>query len=202
MLRITSCRFLLSSTDVKKMGPHPAFEFAFIGRSNVGKSSLINALTQRKNLAKTSATPGKTALINVFKINEKWNLVDLPGYGFAKRSKSEQQKFTNLIQHYCTERHVLTCLFILIDIRHELQQIDAEFITWVVQHQLPFALIFTKADKLGKQKAEAQLKYFEQKLNTILDEAPNMFMSSALYNTGVSEILNFMGHVMQVPTHE
>lgn len=202
MLRITSCRFLLSCTDIKHMGASPAFEFAFIGRSNVGKSSLINALTQRKQLAKTSATPGKTALINVFKINEQWNLVDLPGYGFAKRSKSEQQKFTTLIQHYCTERRALTCLFILIDIRHKLQQIDAEFISWVTQHRLPFALIFTKADKLGNQKAKIQFTYFENLLQSLLDEPPNMFLCSALENKGIADILDFMGHIMQNPVHE
>ncbi len=178
------------------------FECAFIGRSNVGKSSLINALTQRKQLAKTSATPGKTALINLFRINEQWNLVDLPGYGFAKRSKTEQETFTGLIQQYCLKRNTLSCLFVLIDIRHPLQSIDSEFILWLAQHERPFAVILTKSDKLGKQKIKEQERYFENQFLLLLSEPPNLFTCSASDRTGISEISDFIQHLMANGAHE
>jgi GTP-binding protein len=200
--RYKTCRFLASYSNVKSMENRLGFECAFIGRSNVGKSSLINALTQRKQLAKTSATPGKTALINLFRINEQWNLVDLPGYGFAKRSKTEQETFTGLIQQYCLKRNTLSCLFVLIDIRHPLQSIDSEFILWLAQHERPFAVILTKSDKLGKQKIKEQERYFENQFLLLLSEPPNLFTCSASDRTGISEISDFIQHLMANGAHE
>ncbi len=167
-------------------------EFAFIGRSNVGKSSLINALCNNNKLAKTSAQPGKTKLINHFLINEKWFLVDLPGYGYAKTSKEQKENFERLIIDYCTKRTNLSCLFILIDSRLPIQQIDAEFVQWCGEKNIPFSIVFTKTDKLSKSELKKNLAAMEKKLLLIFTELPNCFITSAQNKTGVKEILEFI----------
>jgi GTP-binding protein len=167
-------------------------EYAFIGRSNVGKSSLVNMLVGQKNLAKVSARPGKTQLINHFVINETWYLVDLPGYGYAKTSNSVKEKFQKLISEYILKRENLYCLFVLIDIRHEPQKIDVEFITWLGENQIPFALIFTKADKLGKVSAQKNIADYNNELKKLWDELPPYLISSSLEEIGKEEIIEFI----------
>ena len=161
---INSAEFIISNTDVKKCPTGTLPEYAFIGRSNVGKSSLINMLTGRNKLAMTSSTPGKTMLINHFLINKKWYLVDLPGYGYARRSKKDQEKLRGIIEGYILDREQMTCLFLLIDCRHEPQKIDLEFIEWLGECGVPFSIIFTKADKLGPECVKANVKVFLDKL--------------------------------------
>jgi GTP-binding protein len=189
---IKQARFLISNTDVAKCPAPDRPEYAFIGRSNVGKSSLINMLTGQKNLAKVSEKPGKTQLINHFVINESWYLVDLPGYGYAKTSISVKEKFQKLISRYILNRENLYCLFVLIDIRHEAQKIDIEFITWLGENEVPFAIIFTKADKLGKVTAAKNVAAYALELKKIYDDLPDMFISSSLDKTGQEEIISFI----------
>lgn len=189
---IKQARFLISNTDVKKCPPPDRPEYAFIGRSNVGKSSLINMLAGQKNLAKVSVRPGKTQLINHFIIDEKWYLVDLPGYGYAKISLSVKEKFQKLISRYILSRENLYCLFVLIDIRHSPQQIDLEFITWLGENSVPFAIIFTKADKVGKVTASQNVAAYSLELKKIWEELPPILVSSSLDGTGQEEIISFI----------
>ena len=159
---IKSATFICSSADFKQCPNSTFFEFAFIGRSNVGKSTLINYLTNKKKLAKTSSTPGKTQLINHFSINNNWYLVDLPGYGYAKTSKSNRAIFHKMISDYLSDRKNLICLFVLVDSRHELQEIDSDFMQWLAEKEIPFSIIFTKIDKLSKNKLSKNLKHFKK----------------------------------------
>lgn len=168
-------------------------EFAFIGRSNVGKSSLINMLCNNNKLAKTSGQPGKTKLINHFLINENWYIVDLPGYGYAKTSKVEKEGFETIIIDYCSKRENLVCLFVLIDSRLPLQQIDAEFLQWCGEKEIPFSIIYTKTDKNSKSELQRNIRAIEEKLLLMFTELPNSFISSAEKRIGNEEILNFIG---------
>ncbi|PBQ31442.1 YihA family ribosome biogenesis GTP-binding protein [Sphingobacteriaceae bacterium] len=173
--------------------PKPTLqEYAFIGRSNVGKSSLINMLCNNKQLAKVSATPGKTQLINHFTINDSWYLVDLPGYGFAKTSKDNRSKFETIIYDYCKKRETLVCLFVLIDSRLPLQKIDFEFMTWCGETEIPFSIIYTKADKNSKAELAKNIKNIETELLKEWEEMPNTFISSAEKKSGKEDILEFI----------
>ncbi len=194
-MRVKSAEFVISNTTYKKCPPENHPEYAFIGRSNVGKSSLINMLTNRKSLAKISTKPGKTQLINHFLINENWFLVDLPGYGWAKVSKSAQAKWGPMIQDYILKRDNLCCLFILIDSRHEPQKIDMEFIFWAGQKGIPLGLIFTKCDKLSKGKTAGNLMTLKKELAKSWEELPLIIESSSVSGTGKEEILNFIDSV-------
>jgi GTP-binding protein len=167
-------------------------EYAFIGRSNVGKSSLINMLCNNNKLAKTSATPGKTQLINHFLINDHWYLVDLPGYGFAKTGKDQKVKIETIIYDYCKKRTQLVCLFVLIDSRHPLQKIDLEFMLWCGEHQIPFSIIYTKADKSAKGQLVKNIKLIETEILNHWDELPNSFISSSEEKRGREDILDFI----------
>lgn len=192
---IKQARFLISNTDVKKCPPPDKPEYAFIGRSNVGKSSLINMLVGQKNLAKVSARPGKTQLINHFVVDEAWYLVDLPGYGYAKTANSVKNNFQKLISEYILQRENLYCLFVLIDIRHEPQKIDLEFLSWLGENQIPFALIFTKADKLGKVSAQKNIADYNAELKKYWEKLPPFLVSSSLEGIGREEISDFIEKV-------
>ena len=194
-MEIKSAEFIISNTNVDKCPLHDKPEYAFIGRSNVGKSSLINMLTGRKGLAMTSATPGKTLLINHFLINKEWYLVDLPGYGYAKRGKSQQDQLTKIINDYILERPQLTSLFVLIDSRHEPQKIDLEFIEWLGENSVPFGIIFTKADKLGRGKLSDNVKQFLTTLEEQWEELPPHFITSSLDKTGRDEVLDYISSI-------
>ena len=170
-------------------------EYAFIGRSNVGKSSLINMLTERNKLAMTSSTPGKTMLINHFLINESWYLVDLPGYGFAMRGKKEMDKLQNMISHYVLDREQLTCLFVLIDIRHEPQKKDLDFLEFIGENGVPFAIIFTKADKISKAKQAFHVNAYMDKLKEQWEELPPYFVTSSSSRLGRDEVLNYIAEI-------
>jgi len=189
---IKQARFLISNTDVKKCPPADKPEYAFIGRSNVGKSSLINMLANQKNLAKVSNLPGKTQLINHFVIDDKWYLVDLPGYGYAKISASVKEKFQKLISDYILNRENLYCLFVLIDVRHSPQEIDIEFITWLGENHIPFSIIFTKADKLGKIATAKKVEDYTAELHKYWEELPPVFVSSSLKGIGKEEIISYI----------
>ena len=167
-------------------------EYAFIGRSNVGKSSLINMLTNNRKLAKTSATPGKTLLINHFIINKEWYLVDLPGYGYAKRSKKEVDKLDQMIRGYILQREQLVNVFVLVDIRLEPQKIDLEFIEWLGVSGIPFSIVFTKADKLTPNKAHQAMEAYQKKLAETWEEMPPMFLTSAEKKEGRNEVLEYI----------
>jgi len=167
-------------------------EYAFIGRSNVGKSSLINMLCNNNKLAKTSSTPGKTQLINFFLINDNWHLVDLPGYGFAKTSKGKREKFEQIISDYCQKRENLVCLFVLIDSRHPLQQIDLEFMQWCSTKEIPFSIIYTKGDKNSKSELSRNIKNIENELLKHWEELPNSFITSAETKAGKEDVLEFI----------
>ncbi|WP_338768690.1 ribosome biogenesis GTP-binding protein YihA/YsxC [Bernardetia sp. ABR2-2B] len=191
-MQVNTAKFLESNPSVKTCpSPHMP-EYAFIGRSNVGKSSLINAMTNRKSLAKTSSTPGKTQLINHFLINESWYLVDLPGYGWAKVSKSQRRDFEGLITEYLSERENLVVTFVLVDIRHEPQAIDLEFFAWLGENQIPFAIIFTKSDKLNNSKLVASLDRYETVLKSAWEALPPNFITSAVKNEGTEDILAYI----------
>ena len=189
---IKQARFLISNTDVRKCPAPDRPEYAFIGRSNVGKSSLINMLVGQNSLAKVSVRPGKTQLINHFIIDESWYLVDLPGYGYAKISISVKEKFQKLISRYILDRENLYCLFVLIDIRHDPQKIDIEFITWLGENHIPFAIIFTKADKLGKVTAAKNVAAYSDELKKFWEELPPVLVSSSLDGTGREEIISYI----------
>lgn len=189
---IKDAKFIISNSRADMCPKHDRPEYAFIGRSNVGKSSLINMLTGRKALAKTSSTPGKTLLINHFLINNDWYLVDLPGYGYAQRGKSEMSKLKSLIEHYVLEREELTCLFVLIDLRHELQAKDAEFIRMLGENGVPFGIIFTKADKLSKTAAKNNVENICKALSEEWEELPPYFVTSSASGLGKDEVLGFI----------
>lgn len=194
-MEIKKAEFVISNALVQKCPDDTKAEYAFIGRSNVGKSSLINMLTNNKRLAKTSSTPGKTLLINHFIINNQWYLVDLPGYGFAKRSKTEQQKLHRLINEYILTRKQMVNLFLLIDIRHEPQKIDTEFINWLGESNIPFAILFTKADKLGAVKAKQSAGLYMAKLRETWEELPPYFITSAESKMGRQEVLDYIDSI-------
>lgn len=193
---ITQAEFIMSNSDVLRCPAENLPEYAFIGRSNVGKSSLINMLTRHKGLAKTSGKPGKTQLINHFKINRKWFLVDLPGYGYAQVSKSAKKTFQKLITQYFSKRQQLVCAFVLIDIRHEPQKIDLEFMSWLGTHQIPFAMVFTKADKLKPQQIREKTQTYHQKmLETLWEEIPPFFVTSSSNGMGKEELLDYIEQI-------
>jgi len=191
-MKIKHANFTISSPDVSKCPESDIPEYAFIGRSNVGKSSLINMLTGRKKLAKISSTPGKTMLINHFKINEEWYLVDLPGYGFAKRSKSERLKWEKMIKKYILNRTNMLTLFLLIDLRIEPQQIDLEFMDWLGVSEIPFVVTFTKADKLKLMQIENNLSRYKKKLLENWDELPTIMVTSATTGQGRDDVHSFI----------
>lgn len=191
-MEIKKSEFSISSPSVQMCPKDTKPEYAFIGRSNVGKSSLINMLCNHKNLAKTSATPGKTLLINHFIINDAWYLVDLPGYGYAKRSKSVQKKLEQMISSYILQREQLVNVFVLIDIRHAPQKIDIEFINWLGQSNVPFSIIFTKADKLSQSKVRPAVDSYMETLKETWEELPPFFISSSENKTGREEILKYI----------
>lgn len=192
-MKIKSADFVMSNSDVAKCPNEPIPEYAFIGRSNVGKSSLINMLTEKKSLAKTSGRPGKTQLINHFKINGNWYLVDLPGYGYAKVSRRDKNIFQKYITNYFLQREQLVCSFVLIDIRHEPQKVDMEFMQWMGENAIPFAIIFTKADKLKPQVIEKQVDaYIKELLTGAWEEAPQHFVTSSSKRIGRDEVLGYI----------
>ncbi|NJB81492.1 ribosome biogenesis GTP-binding protein YihA/YsxC [Wenyingzhuangia aestuarii] len=195
-MQIKSAEFIVSNSEVAKCPTEKLPEYAFIGRSNVGKSSLINMLTGRNKLAKTSGTPGKTQLINHFKINKNWFLVDLPGYGYARVSKSTKKEFQSFITDYFKQRKELVCTFVLIDSRHTPQKIDVDFMEFLAENEIPFAIIFTKTDKL-KPKAITQniTKYKEGMLKSNWAYFPTYFTSSSSNKNGKEEILNFIDSI-------
>lgn len=191
-MKIHSAEFVKSATTVKEC-PEPTFpEYAFIGRSNVGKSSLINMLAERKNLAKTSGTPGKTRLINHFIINNNWYLCDLPGYGFAKVSKSIREKWEHSINNYLLYRENLMCALVLIDIRHNPLKNDIEFLNWLGRKEVPFVIVFTKADKLSDAKADRQVRIYYKELASTWEPVPPIYISSAATKEGREEILELI----------
>ncbi len=194
-MEIKTARFIVSNTDVRKCPPPNKPEYAFIGRSNVGKSSLINRLTNKKGLAKTSGSPGKTQLINHFLINEEWYLVDLPGYGYAKVPKKERIKWEQFLRRYLLQRENLYCVFVLIDSRHEAQEVDLKFMEWLGISEIPFSIIFTKTDKLKPEELEENLKNYETELFKTWETMPGYFTSSAETGEGKEEILNFIASV-------
>jgi len=192
MMTIQTAEFIISNTQVEKCPQDNLPEYAFIGRSNVGKSSLINMLTNHSKLAMTSSTPGKTLLINHFLINKKWYLVDLPGYGYALRGKKIQQQLKDIIESYILKREQLTNLFVLIDIRHEPQKNDMDFVRWLGENGIPFAIIFTKADKLNIAKTRENVNNYMNILHEEWEELPPYFVSSAEKRTGKEEILDYI----------
>ena len=194
-MEITSAEFVISNTDVKKCPTGVFPEYAFIGRSNVGKSSLINMLTARKGLAMTSATPGKTMLINHFLINQSWYLVDLPGYGYARRGQKGKDQIRTIIADYILEREQMTNLFVLIDSRLEPQKIDLEFMEWLGENGIPFSLIFTKTDKISKSRLQENLKAYQTKLLESWEELPPILLSSSEKKEGRDEILNYIDEI-------
>ncbi|MCD8135175.1 MAG: ribosome biogenesis GTP-binding protein YihA/YsxC, partial [Parabacteroides gordonii] len=183
---------VISNTDVKKCPAGNFPEYAFIGRSNVGKSSLINMLTGKKGLAMTSQKPGKTLLINHFMINNNWFLVDLPGYGFAQREKEGRENIQRIIEDYILEREQLTNLFVLLDCRHEAQKIDLEFMEWLGENGVPFSIIFTKIDKISKGRLKENLKAYQDKLLESWEELPPILISSSEKKEGCEEILGYI----------
>lgn len=192
-MEINKSEFVISSAETTQCPNDNKPEYAFIGRSNVGKSSLINMLCRHKGLAKTSATPGKTLLINHFIINNEWYIVDLPGYGYAKRSKTVQRKLEQMIQSYILQREQLVNLFVLIDIRHDSQKIDTDFITWLGQSGIPFSIIFTKADKIGNmQKAQKAANKYMDTLKETWEELPPYFVTSSDKALGRDEVLDYI----------
>jgi len=194
-MEIKEARFVVSNTNIKKCPPPDKPEYAFIGRSNVGKSSLINRITNKKSLAKISGKPGKTRLINHYLINEEWYLVDLPGYGYAEVPKKERMKWEQFIRNYILQRENLYNLFVLIDSRHDAQQVDLEFMEWLGIHAIPFTIIFTKTDKLKPIELETNLKKYEEKMFETWEIMPGYFISSAETGQGTVEILDFIEKV-------
>lgn len=194
-MEISNAEFVISNTDVQKCPAGNLPEYAFIGRSNVGKSSLINMLTGRKGLAMTSATPGKTMLINHFLINKRWYLVDLPGYGFAKRGQKGQEQIQRIIQSYILQRAQMTCLFVLIDSRLDPQPIDLSFIEWLGENGVPFALVFTKADKLKGGKLKSNIAGYMRQLQEQWEELPPYFVTSSESKAGRQELLDYIEQI-------
>lgn len=194
-MEIRSAEFVMSNTRLDRCPQTGLPEYAFIGRSNVGKSSLINMLTRKPKLAMTSATPGKTMLINHFIINKAWYLVDLPGYGYAQRGKKAKDKLTQMIETYILEREQMTNLFLLIDIRHEPLAIDLEFIEWLGENGVPFSIIFTKADKLGVQRQRENVEKYLARLSEQWEELPPHFVTSSEKGLGRNEVLSYIEQI-------
>ncbi len=194
---IKSAEFICSNTQVSKLPPAVMPEYAFIGRSNVGKSSLINMLTSKKGLAKTSQTPGKTQLINHFLINDNWYIVDLPGYGYARSSKSKKEDWNKFIRTYLDKRESLQCVMVLIDSRLEPQKIDVEFCNWLGEKGLSFVLVFTKADKQSSLKTDQNIAKFKKALLATFEEMPQYFVTSSETQTGRDDILAFISQINQ-----
>ena len=191
-MKIKSAEFIMSNSNVIKAPKDRIPEYAFIGRSNVGKSSLINMLMGRKDLAKISGKPGKTQLINHFKINDDWFLVDLPGYGYAKISKKKRTIFQYFIENYFKEREQLVCTFVLIDSRHDPQKIDLEFMNFLGENQIPFCIVFTKADKLGSSTLNKQIVSYKKKLLNNWETLPTSFITSSSTGLGKDDFLGFI----------
>ena len=194
-MEIKNSQFVISAPTVEKCPKDNKPEYAFIGRSNVGKSSLINMLCNHKGLAKTSATPGKTLLINLFLVNREWYLVDLPGYGYAKRSKSVQDQLQRMISSYILQRQQLVNVYVLIDIRHDPQKIDREFIDWLGVSSVPFSIVFTKADKLGPVKARQNAERWMESLRDTWETLPPYFITSSEKKTGRLEVIDYIGQI-------
>lgn len=197
-MKISQATFLTSSTKIEQCPEPDMPEYAFIGRSNVGKSSLINMLTGRKKLVKVSGSPGKTITINHFLINENWYLVDLPGYGYAKRSKSERAKWERMIRSYILKRTNLLTVFLLVDARHEPQKLDVDFIDWMGVSQIPFVIVFTKEDKLKKMQLENNLTSYKKRLSENWEELPGLFVVSSKTGSGKEEILALIDETNQL----
>ena len=196
-MEIKNATFVISNTDYRKCPEGNRPEYAFIGRSNVGKSSLINMLTNRKSLAMTSQMPGKTTLINHFLINNSWYLVDLPGYGFARRGEEGRKQIRQIIHNYILGRAQLTCLFVLIDCRHAPQKIDLDFITWLGEEGIPFAIIFTKIDKISQTCLRENVKIYSDKLLETWEELPPLFYTSSAKKIGKEELLDYIHSINQ-----
>ena len=194
-MEIRNAEFVMSNTRIDRCPQTGLPEYAFIGRSNVGKSSLINMLTRKPKLAMTSATPGKTMLINHFIINKSWYLVDLPGYGYAQRGKKAKDKLTQIIESYILKREQMTNLFLLIDIRHEPLTIDLEFIEWLGENGVPFAIVFTKADKLGIQRQRENVERYLARLSEQWEELPPYFVTSSEKSLGRAEVLSYIEEI-------
>lgn len=200
-MEIKSAKFVISSPSVEKcpVNNPPLHEYAFIGRSNVGKSSLINMLLGRKDLAKTSGTPGKTMLINYFLVNDSWYVVDLPGYGYAQRSKEDRAKLEKMIKGYVAYREEMTNLFVLIDSRHAPQKIDTDFMEWLGENGIPFAIVFTKTDKMGKEAGKKAIDSYCNILLETWEELPPIFITSSQNKTGRDELLNYIDELNKLP---
>lgn len=194
-MKINNATFIISNTDVSRCPTEHIPEYAFIGRSNVGKSSLINMLTNHKKLAKTSGKPGKTQLINHFKINEEWFLVDLPGYGYAQVSKTKRKSFQSFIKDYFLKREQLVCTFVLVDSRHEPQKIDLEFMQFLGENRIPFAIIFTKSDKLGNSSLNKNITKYKKGILQTWETVPTHFITSSETEMGKEEVLNFIEQI-------
>lgn len=196
---VNTARFVISNSDPAKCPSEQKHEYAFIGRSNVGKSSLINMLTGHKDLAKTSSTPGKTMLINHFLINDNWYIVDLPGYGYAKRSKGDRLKLEQIIKSYIASRQQMTNLFLLIDSRHKPQKIDLDFMSWLGENGIPFSIVFTKLDKLSSTAGKRQVEVYCETLLEQWDELPPVFRTSSLDRRGRDAILDYIEEMNKLP---
>lgn len=196
---VNTARFEISNTDVNKCPDSSKHEYAFIGRSNVGKSSLINMLTGKKNLAMTSSTPGKTMLINHFLVNDSWYIVDLPGYGYAQRSKTDRERLEKIIKSYILRRSQMTNLFLLIDSRHKPQKIDLEFMEFLGENGIPFSIVFTKTDKLSKKAAEDNIAAYCKALLEQWEELPPLFVTSSETGKGREELLAYIAELNQLP---
>lgn len=195
-MEIRKAEYEISNPDVARCPATSVPEYAFIGRSNVGKSSLINMLTRRKGLAKTSQTPGKTLLINHFRINDgQWYIVDLPGYGYAARGKAQREEISRIITDYILRREQMTCLFVLIDVRHAPQRIDVEFMDWLGENGVPFAIVFTKGDKVGPVAAQRNIDAYKQELLKYWEELPPVFLTSSERATGRDELLDYIDSI-------
>ncbi len=198
-MEIKNAKYVISNTRADKCPDTDVPEYAFIGRSNVGKSSLINMLANNKNLAKTSQLPGKTLLINHFSVNSgDWYIVDLPGYGYAQRGKSQREEIKRIIEDYVLHRRQMTCLFVLLDIRHEPQNIDLEFLAWLGEHEVPFCIVFTKADKISAAKANLMVENYRKTLNESWEELPPIFVTSSEKKLGREQLLDYIGSVNQM----
>ena len=194
-MKIKSAEFVISNTDFRKCPAGNRPEYAFIGRSNVGKSSLINMLTGRNGLAKTSSTPGKTLLINHFMVNNEWYIVDLPGYGYARRGKEQREQLRHIIQTYILGRQQMTNLFVLVDSRHEPQAVDMEFMNWCGEHNVPFSIVFTKMDKLGRDAGQRNIEAYKQQLGETWEELPPIFITSSQDGRGRDELHDYIDSI-------
>ncbi|MBO4995484.1 MAG: YihA family ribosome biogenesis GTP-binding protein [Muribaculaceae bacterium] len=198
-MTINDAKFEVSNSNVGKCPDTHCHEYAFIGRSNVGKSSLINMLTNRKKLAMTSSTPGKTMLINHFKINDSWYIVDLPGYGYARRGKESRDELRQMIESYILQRQQMTNLFLLIDSRHEPQKIDLEFMEWLGENEVPFSIVFTKMDKMGPEAGKKKVEAYCDKLLETWEELPPVFLTSSEDGRGREAILDYIDELNKLP---